>query len=99
MLLPRASLGLEVSEQPAGKRSSRAVWPRRSCQLGTSVDAGMCSEEPGEEDAMGRMPESPGELLGEGGGCGLVAQGGQMQILKNSNAYCQIAPWKPCTDL
>ena len=33
MLLRRASLGLEVSEQPAGKRSSRAVWLRLSCQL------------------------------------------------------------------
>ena len=80
MLLPRASLGLEVSEQPAGKRSSRTVWLRRSCQFGTSVDAGMCSEEPREEDAMGRMPECPGDLLGEGGGCGLVAQGGQRPV-------------------
>ena len=71
MLLPRASLGLEVSEQPAGTRSSRAVWLRWSCKLGRSVDAGMCSGEPGGEDAMGRM-----QLLGEGGGCGLVAHGG-----------------------
>ena len=80
MLLPRASLGLEVSEQPAGTRSSRAVWLRWSCKLGVLVDAGMCSGEPGEEDAMGKMPESPGELLGEGGGCGLVEQGGRRLV-------------------
>ena len=40
----------------------------------------MCSGEPGEEDAMGKMPESPGELLGEGGGCGLVEQGGRRLV-------------------
>lgn len=68
MLLRRASLGLEVNEQPAGKRSSRAVWLRLSCQLG-----GPWLQECAQRSQEKRMPRGgcqkvPGSCWGGGGG-------------------------------